>query len=384
MLQTALDRVSREQSLRAVQETTESMAAAESVTEVCDILATRAAETFDLPVVAVWEHRTPENVLDPVASSEEATTLLEEVPTFDAGEAIAWEVFESGAPEIVDHLDRRGDAHDSEGELASEIIVPIGDFGVVAAGSTLRADFSQEDMETLQALAAGAESAVRIVEQREELATLDQVLGRILRHNVRNDLTGVIGWAELLAEELDGEPAEWANRVQTISANLLDTTEHAREIREVVKRHGEQTTLELDAAVAEAVETARRNHPDAEITVGDGLDHTVRVHPELHRAFRHAIENGIVHDDGDGRVTVGGHDTTDGFCVTVTDEGPGIPQSELEPLAAGGETALKHGSGAGLWIIDRLLDYSGGTARYEVDETGTTVYFEFDDTAVVG
>jgi K+-sensing histidine kinase KdpD len=152
----------------------------------------------------------------------------------------------------------------------------------------------------------------------------------------------------------------------------------------VVKRHGEQTTLELDAAVAEAVETARRNHPDAEITVGDGLDHTVRVHPELHRAFRHAIENGIVHDDGDGRVTVGGHDTTDGFCVTVTDEGPGIPQSELEPLAAGGETALKHGSGAGLWIIDRLLDYSGGTARYEVDETGTTVYFEFDDTAVVG
>jgi signal transduction histidine kinase len=62
----------------------------------------------------------------------------------------------------------------------------------------------------------------------------------------------------------------------------------------------------------------------------------------------------------------------DGILLEVSDDGPGIPQGELDVLTKHGETALEHGSGVGLWLIDRITQYSDATIDFDT-ESGTTI-----------
>jgi signal transduction histidine kinase len=59
--------------------------------------------------------------------------------------------------------------------------------------------------------------------------------------------------------------------------------------------------------------------------------------------------------------------------VTITDDGPGIPQQEIEVLNAESETQLEHGSGIGLWLVQWIIDRSNGTVEIESAEDGSTV-----------
>jgi sensor histidine kinase regulating citrate/malate metabolism len=60
--------------------------------------------------------------------------------------------------------------------------------------------------------------------------------------------------------------------------------------------------------------------------------------------------------------------------VEVADQGPGIPDCELEALRSGDERALLHGSGIGLWLVNWLVTFLDGTLRFEGnDPCGTVV-----------
>ncbi len=372
MLKTELDRVRREAALRSAQRATSEMATAQNVQEMCETLVDRTTETFDFPIVAVWEYDDGERALRPVAWSETADEVVGRPPTFGPDSSVAWEVFETGEPRIVADIASDADAYNQASPLGSEVIAPVGDLGVVAAGSTLSEDFSPGDMEALHTLAAGAASAVQIVEQRTELQVLDQVLARVLRHNIRNDLNAIRGLAELAAERCP-DCASLADQIVAASDELVSTAEYAREIREIVDRREEQTSVSVGATVESAVADALDSAPDADVSVEGDLDARVRAHPDLDRALAHAIENGIVHGDDPPAVTVEARETDDDVVIRVVDDGPGIPHHELEPLRAGQETSLSHSSGVGLWIIDRVLDYSGGTVQFDADQDGTAV-----------
>ncbi len=377
MLETELDRVRREAALRSAQRATSEMATAGNVQEMCETLVQRSTETFDFPIVAVWEYDEADRALRPAAWSETADEVVGRPPTFGPGSSVAWDVYETGEPRIVTDIAADVDAYNQNSTLGSEVIAPIGDLGVVAAGSTVTEDFSPGDRAALHTLAAGAASAVQIVEQRTELQVLDQVLARVLRHNIRNDLNAIRGLAELVAERCPN-CAPQADQIVAASDELVSTAEYAREIREIVDRREEQTTVPVAATVESAVEDALGSNADADVTVEGDLDATVRAHPDLDRALAHAIENGIVHGSDSPVVTVQARETTDNVEIRVVDDGPGIPRHELEPLRAGQETSLSHSSGVGLWIIDRVLDYSGGTVQFDADDDGTAVTMRLD------
>jgi signal transduction histidine kinase len=86
-------------------------------------------------------------------------------------------------------------------------------------------------------------------------------------------------------------------------------------------------------------------------------------------------ENAAVHNDADDpEVTVratGGGATP--LQMTVTDNGPGIPEHELTPIRAGEETDLEHGSGLGLWLVEWGVAALDGRLSFEADDGGTRV-----------
>lgn len=212
------------------------------------------------------------------------------------------------------------------------------------------------------------------VEREQDLDILKQVLTRVLRHNLRNELSAIRGFAMAIGEREDGESGDFAERIVTITDRLTGTSETAQRIEDVIDADG-PVRLSLAEAVADAAGTVRDRHPDAavETTVPDA---GVRVNPELSAALVETIENGVVHNTAPSpRVVVAAERDERWVSLTVADNGPGIPSSELDVLTQGGETALLHGSGAGLWLVQIAVDASGGDVDYETGENGTVVRF---------
>jgi len=199
------------------------------------------------------------------------------------------------------------------------------------------------------------------------------VLNRILRHNLRNDLTVVVNYADLIESRSDDDLAEYADTIQRTSLDLVELGEKAR--RAAAALDGDRTLVEHDLAdlLADVAADVGEEFPDGSVTcdvpAGVRVETDVRL---LDLVVRSLVENGLEH--GGGSVTVSYAGTDEGSVrLTVTDDGPGIPDYERAVLEAGEESALEHGSGLGLWLVTWGTTALGGEVAFETPEEGGTV-----------
>ena len=90
-------------------------------------------------------------------------------------------------------------------------------------------------------------------------------------------------------------------------------------------------------------------------------------------AVRNLVENAIVHNDGPATVDVTIERPAEAVSIRVADDGPGIPDHEIEVLNQLEETALEHSNGAGLWLVNWVAMKADGHLDFSVTDRGTTV-----------
>jgi signal transduction histidine kinase len=206
------------------------------------------------------------------------------------------------------------------------------------------------------------------------------VLNRVLRHNLRNDLTVVNGRADLLVEGLTPPQSEHARRIRETALDLVDLSEKARAVDRATQGDPDPVEADLAGIVAAVVADLRESHPGVRIETDlpDRLPVTCR-YPRLARvAARNLVENAAEHNDADDPWVRVSLTTADGgeartADLTVADNGPLIPPQEYETLAAGDETALEHGSGIGLWVVNWCAHRLGGGVDFDAGEAGNRV-----------
>ena len=219
------------------------------------------------------------------------------------------------------------------------------------------------------------------VTERERRRQQLEVLNRVLRHNLRNDAGVVHGYGEILRDRLDDpELVRMADAVERRSGALAALGEKAGTVESLLAESDPAPTdvRELvEAVVTDA--RARDDEPTVELDVdaddGDSapadLAWTTRVRQDALRAVvANTVENAVEHHDAEGteredgeawtRVALRREEGGDGdaaaggdarFVLTVEDDGPGVPDHEVEAVESGRETALEHGSGLGLWVV---------------------------------
>jgi sensor histidine kinase regulating citrate/malate metabolism len=64
---------------------------------------------------------------------------------------------------------------------------------------------------------------------------------------------------------------------------------------------------------------------------------------------------------------------SDTVTIRIGDNGPGIPEHELQVLERGHETELRHSSGLGLWFVHWVVDASNGWITFETDDSDGSV-----------
>lgn len=225
---------------------------------------------------------------------------------------------------------------------------------------------------TLSQLPDGSDRCVGVVRDVSERVQRERqvaVLDRVLRHNLRNDLTVVLGRADLLADRTtDEETREMVETIRKRSNRLLEFAEKARRAQQVLDHV--LTHSSARAPIEELVEGVanRIREAHAEVTVSNELPSGARVTvPQTLRvALKDLATNAIEHNDRpDPWVEITVRRSGETLAVAVADNGPGIPGHERGVLIDGTDTPLKHGSGIGFWLVHWIVTQHGGELRID-------------------
>jgi len=202
-----------------------------------------------------------------------------------------------------------------------------------------------------------------------------KVANRVLRHDLRNRMNVIRGWADELDDHESPEVRNAGRRITTTADELIELGEQVRDLVETADYVGEATeSVDLHAHITPVVERVRNDYPDVTVETDLVTGVSVRVpHAKLLTiSVRNLLENAVEHNDTDRpwvRLSVQPATDADDYTrLHVADNGPGIPDAERAVLRRGTETPLKHGSGLGLWLVHWTATAAGGTVTFEPNE----------------
>ncbi len=224
---------------------------------------------------------------------------------------------------------------------------------------------------------AGFVAVLRDVTEREERARQLRVVDRVLRHNLRNDLTVINLEAERIAAGANGPIRESAEGIQRHADGLLTTSNKSRAITDVLSEQPERVSLDATQILTQA---AGGVADSVEVTV-DVPDQQVLVSAVigLRKAVSELVTNAVDHNDQSAPTVALSVEQADGYvALRVADNGPGIPQMDRDVLESGREIEdLYHGSGLGLWLVYWIVQRSGGSITvHDRTPRGTVVELE--------
>jgi signal transduction histidine kinase len=212
----------------------------------------------------------------------------------------------------------------------------------------------------------------RFIEERKRREQRLEVFNRLLRHNLRNRLDVIRSHTERLADQTNGDDAE---AVLAATDRLASIGTRARRIDRLMARDPDPTEVDLTSVVSSLLSQIAAD--DVTVNTEFPSTATLRTDAEILRTtLTSPLENAVTY--AESSVTVSIAPTADGYRITIGDDGPGIPATELESLAAGTETSLQHGRGLGLWQLRWGIDALGGELSFETDD-GTTVTITLAD-----
>jgi len=178
----------------------------------------------------------------------------------------------------------------------------------------------------------------------------------------------VLGRAENISEEFPPAAKE-ADIIEQKASELIEISEKAREVGKTLDREDRaEKQIDVTECVKRTCEEFRQSYPDAEITTKIPESLLVFADRTLEAAISEVLENAIEHNDDEPSVTITVSNTEEDYEwveITISDDGPGIPEAEREVLTEGKETALHHGSGLGLWLTNWIVGKFGGDVSFD-------------------
>jgi len=193
-----------------------------------------------------------------------------------------------------------------------------------------------------------------------------------LTHELKSPLSAIRGAAELLQEEMPvQQQARFIANIRTEAERIARIVDRMLELARLENRREkpEMEPVELDAMVRTVAESQLLAGKDLkmEIAVPDRL--TINGNPFLlHQALENLVHNAIEFSPAGGTVRVEVIPEGDRVTVSITDEGPGIPEYALDRIferfySLGRPDTGRKSTGLGLNLVREVAKSHGGTIR---------------------
>lgn len=214
----------------------------------------------------------------------------------------------------------------------------------------------------------------RLEDQRDNL----EVINQVVRHDIRNELQLVLGYAEILREHVAEDDAEYIQQILNATRDALDITTTAREVTKVMLRsEADRTPVGVQHVLETQMDDVRANYERTIVSVAGAIpDVRVLADDMLESVFRNLLNNAIVHNDKELReVTVSATADDERIRIRVADNGPGIPDDHKEAVFGKEQKGLdSSGTGVGLYLVETLVTQYGGDVRIEDNDPDGAIF----------
>lgn len=216
---------------------------------------------------------------------------------------------------------------------------------------------------------------VDLTERRQYEKAL-QVIYRVLRHDLKNEMNIILGYLETLEAELPEESRPRVQKVEDLGERLLRRAEKARSLEELLYDGFEQpnSSIALKPVVESAAETVKTRFSAAEIVINPFEPCEVIANELLETVIESIVENAVIHNSQQPRIEISVTEVDNTVTVAIADDGRGIPDSQKSQIFGREEKGeLCHGDGFSLYFVDCLMDlYRGSISVHDNEQGGAT------------
>lgn len=335
--------------------------------DICRLAVEYASTIFAVDLVGMWLYDSDARELQQTAQTQKSERLFGTDIVYKPGNSASWRAFENG--EVFSfESDSTGDSYSADPMVQSEIIVPVGEHGIINIGCQQREYFAEDDVELAKTFGTVVNNALDHIDETHALRVkndrLEEVVS-LVSHDLRNPLNVALGRVEYISQMADDESiveqvdttTRSLERMETLIEDLLMLAEQGYVVED-------RTGLALDELAADAWQNVDTR--DAEL-VASGTTRVFGERKRLLQVFENLFRNAVEHGGDDVTVEVrpievlhtatrgGSQSESDGFIVE--DDGDGLPESDgFDPFESGVSTS---GSGLGLTIVERIIEAHG-------------------------
>lgn len=255
------------------------------------------------------------------------------------------------------------------------------------------ADSVQEDRQRLVRFQHGLEDEV--ARRTAALEAKNEEMERFfygVSHDMKSPVVAMNNYAQLAVQRMEADDTSGAVEAMAVVGSsgqrLRDLIEELLLFSEVLEATPARERFDVRPLVRAVVDQVKSQGVGdaASIRAEGGAMEVVTDPGRLRHIMENLVENAVRYGHRDGRTTV--HITwrplTQGWCMEVVDEGPGIPRERrdrlFQPFAQharrGGHTG---GAGLGLSIVKRMVDSLGARLELSTSSTGTRFSIRFPE-----
>jgi nitrogen fixation/metabolism regulation signal transduction histidine kinase len=199
-------------------------------------------------------------------------------------------------------------------------------------------------------------------------------VARRLAHEIKNPLTPIQLSAERIRQKYLNRLTDDTQTLDRATRTIAEQVESMKEMVNAFSNYAQPVTMnlasvDLNQLLADVVELHRGHAGNVtiELDLDDKLPPIMLDSGRIRQVFNNLINNALqaMQSTDNGVLMLGtrlGDDKTDNLaCITVSDNGPGIPHNLMDRLFEPYVTSKEKGTGLGLAIVKKIVDEHGGT-----------------------
>lgn len=195
--------------------------------------------------------------------------------------------------------------------------------------------------------------------QSEQMSVAGQLAAGVA-HEIRNPLTSLKGFLQLLQAGIDGEDAYYKimideiNKIESITSELLYISKPL-----TIQKQVESTKEMILEVVSLLAGEARLNNVHIKKVIKtNSLIYCNRT--QIKQALINIVKNAIEAVSKDSTITIKSELRNSYIYIDIIDEGPGIPDHLIPKLSKPFYTTKQEGTGLGLMITQKIMDEHNG------------------------
>lgn len=280
---------------------------------------------------------------------------------------------------LIEILPQAADFLVVDRSLGREVEVPLADGAVIPVGFTNSILFGENgqkigtvvifrDLTEIKKL----QSEIR---KRQHFEAIGKVISGVA-HEIRNPLFGISSIGQILEREIESP------QHQALIQAVLKETGRMKRLVDDLLLYSKPSTLSLaDVDLGLLMEELAHyvKSKKSEININLDIPYTFIIKADrdkMMQVFINIFDNAI--DVAKSRIDVNVKKEADKIVVTISDDGEGIKQADIEQVFEPFFTTKKGGTGLGLSICKKIVEEHGGSLKIESGEgKGTSVILTF-------